>query len=252
MCKLLIFGGTTEGRLLAEFCAEHNISADVSVTTDRAAELLPDCECIGILNGKLDRAEMRSLLAGKKYRMAIDATHPYAVEATRNITSACNAAGIPYYRLLREQSADISGTTFGCLEEIIKYLNSSDKIILSTLGSKELYALAGVRGYSGRVWARLLPAEGILEKCRLLGFDEKRIITASPPFSVEENIKHIKLSGAEILVTKESGAAGGYPEKAEAARECGAELVTLLRPKETGYTPEQIRKIVMEIKEWST
>ena len=94
MCKLLIFGGTTEGRLLAEFCAEHNISADVSVTTDRAAELLPDCECIGILNGKLDRAEMRSLLAGKKYRMAIDATHPYAVEATRNITSACNAAGI--------------------------------------------------------------------------------------------------------------------------------------------------------------
>ena len=69
---------------------------------------------------------------------------------------------------------------------------------------------------------------------------------------MEENIKHIKLSGAEILVTKESGTAGGYPEKAEAARECGVELVTLLRPKETGYTPEQIRKIVMEIKEWST
>lgn len=41
MSEVLIFGGTTEGRLLAEFCAAKGIRAAVSVTTDYGAELLP-------------------------------------------------------------------------------------------------------------------------------------------------------------------------------------------------------------------
>ena len=41
MSEVLIFGGTTEGRLLAEFCAAKGIRAAVSVTTGYGAELLP-------------------------------------------------------------------------------------------------------------------------------------------------------------------------------------------------------------------
>ena len=40
MCKILIFGGTTEGRQLAEFCAEHRISAYVSSATDYGTGLI--------------------------------------------------------------------------------------------------------------------------------------------------------------------------------------------------------------------
>ena len=43
MCDILIFGGTTEGRQLAEFCAGHGINACISVATEYGAELLPHC-----------------------------------------------------------------------------------------------------------------------------------------------------------------------------------------------------------------
>ena len=42
MSEVLIFGGTTEGRELAEFCAGLHIPAVVSVATRQGAERLPD------------------------------------------------------------------------------------------------------------------------------------------------------------------------------------------------------------------
>lgn len=82
-----------------------------------------------------------------------------------------------------------------------------------------------------------------MEYCRNLGYDEKKIICEKGPFTSELNIKHIKLSDAKILLTKESGAAGGYPEKAEAAKKCGIRMITLARPPEEGYSLENIKKL---------
>ena len=59
MFKLLIFGGTTEGRQLAEYCAENGINADVSVATEYGASLLP--AGVDILCGRLD-ADTEGLL----------------------------------------------------------------------------------------------------------------------------------------------------------------------------------------------
>ena len=62
MSEVLIFGGTTEGRLLAEFCAAKGIRAAVSVTTDYGAELLPRSDFIRELIGNLDSTQMSLLL----------------------------------------------------------------------------------------------------------------------------------------------------------------------------------------------
>ena len=64
------------------------------------------------------------------------------------------------------------------------------------------------------------------------------------PFSTGQNVEHLRKSGAGILLTKESGATGGYPEKAEAARICGTELVTIARPAEQGYSFDVIINII--------
>lgn len=88
LSELLIFGGTTEGRLLAEFCAGKGIPAQVCVTTEHGAGLLPE----GMARtGTLDEDGMQLLLRGRAFRAVIDATHPYAREATRNIRTACAA-----------------------------------------------------------------------------------------------------------------------------------------------------------------
>ena len=91
---------------------------------------------------------------------------------------------------------------------------------------------------------RILPAEGAAEHCAQLGFLPERTILEKGPFTVEQNVAHIRQAAAEILVTKESGAAGGFPEKAEAAAQCGAELLTLRRPVEQGYSLAQTEEIL--------
>lgn len=241
MCDLLIFGGTTEGRLLAELCVNKGIGCTVSVATDYGASLLP--EEAKVLVGRLDCDGMKQLISRQGYRAVIDATHPYASEVTANIRTACADTGASYIRLVR-RSAVSSGRTASSMGELIHLIDSTQGTVLSTLGSKSLSDLTKVKGYSERMWLRLLPGEGVKERCRELGYDADKVITEKGPFTVEQNTEHIRLSGASVLVTKESGGAGGYPEKAEAARICGAELITLIRPAEQGYSFEEVREII--------
>ncbi len=244
--KLLIFGGTTEGRELAVFCAENGVDCGASVTTEYGASLLP--EGMIVHTGRLDSGQMRELISANGYTAAVDATHPYAVEATENIAAACKAAGIPCMRLLRETS-EIRGTAVESMAQLIDILNGCGGRVLSTLGSKALPELAAVNGCYERIWVRVLPAEGMTEHCAELGFDERKVILGKGPFTAEQNVEHLRMSGAEILVTKESGAAGGYPEKAEAAERCGVRLITLVRPREQGLTAAEMRAAILRQKE---
>ena len=72
MCKILIFGGTTEGRQLAEFCAEHRISAYVSSATDYGTGLIKKSGYITKLTGRMNTEEMESFILSKKLRLVID------------------------------------------------------------------------------------------------------------------------------------------------------------------------------------
>ena len=246
MCELLIFGGTTEGRELAEFCCENHILSAVSVATEYGAELLPESEYLRIITGRLDSSGMEKLMSELKCKRVIDATHPYATEVTANIKKACTAANTAYYRLLRSSSETSDCKKVRDMEQLLELLNSMDKTVLSTLGSKEIPKLTAMKNYAERLWVRVLPNEDIIRQCEELGIAKERVIAEKGPFSVARNIEHLKLSGAEILVTKESGAAGGFPEKTEAAKLCGTELLVLERPAEKGYTLGEIKKMISE------
>ena len=62
------------------------------------------------------------------------------------------------------------------------------------------------------------------------------------PFSKEMNVATIHQTGAKYFVNKESGKAGGFGEKVQAAKETGAVLVAVGRPKETGRTFSEVCK----------
>lgn len=247
MSELFIFGGTTEGRLLAEFCCEKNISAEISVTTAYGANLLPRNDLITVTVKRLNAEEMSEKIKKSGCIAVIDATHPYAEEATENIKAACVVTGTRYVRLLRNESCETGGAVADNMDALVEYLNKSDYQVLSTLGSKELKKLTEVKDYNQRIWIRVLPTDGMTELCEELGFDVNKLICEKGPFSVEQNISHIRFSGAELLVTKESGSTGGYPEKLQAARLCGTELLTLKRPKESGLSFDGTKKLILEL-----
>lgn len=248
MCRILIFGGTTEGREIAEYCTEKGITAAVSVATEYGAELLPKSQCIKKLVGRLDADGIRKLITELECAAVIDATHPYAEEVTQNIKTACMGLEITCYRLIRS-AGELSGCIkAGSMDELVEILNSSEKTVLSTLGSKEMPKLAEVRGAAERIWIRALPVEDVRKSCTELGFCEERLILEKGPFTVEQNIAHIRKSGAELLVTKESGAVGGFPEKLKAAEICGINVIALTRPVEQGFTADEIKNIIDEMR----
>ena len=241
MCKILIFGGTTEGRELAEFCETRGISALSSVATELGAKQLPERARVTV--GRLDIDGMTALIE-QGFSLVIDATHPYAVEASANIKAACERVGVQYFRVIREENIPEYGETVRGIDELVKRLNTLSGVILSTLGSKEAAALARIPDHSKRVWLRILPDPENIEMCVSLGFDRAKIIAEKGPFTLEQNIKHIKKSGAEILVTKNSGAAGGFPEKISAARECNITVITIVRPRENGVSLSEMKPVI--------
>ncbi len=217
--KILIFGGTTEGRWLAADLMREN-EVTVSTATALGAELNPSG--VNTVCGRLGVREMSELM--RDFNRVIDATHPFAAEASENISRAAKIAGKKYERIQREVE-HYNGEVFGSYEEIIDVLNSCGGDALITTGSNALDKYTRVRDYQSRLWIRILPARESMERAWELGFKPQRIIAAQGRFSEEMNIALIKHTGAELLVTKNSGAAGGFYEKVRAAEKTGIRLL---------------------------
>ena len=88
--KVLVFGGTTEGRLLARELSALGAQVTVSVATALGAEELRGVPTLTVCVGRKDTRQMREMLPG--FAVCVDATHPYAAEASGNIRAACDAA----------------------------------------------------------------------------------------------------------------------------------------------------------------
>ena len=96
---------------------------------------------------------------------------------------------------------------------------------------------------SERLYVRVLPVLASLEKTAALGIPARHVIAMQGPFSKELNVALIREFGIQTLVTKASGAVGGFWEKIEAAQECGCEAVVIRRPvEEPGLSAEEVRE----------
>ena len=237
MNNILIFGGTTEGRELTEFCSYNKIPVTVSTATEYGANLVSGLEYVKSIYGRLDENQIFDYITENNINLIIDATHPYAVEVTENIKKACQKSDTKYLRLIRE-SEEISGLSLNSISEVVEYLNQSDKNALITTGIKNLSEYTKVMHYCERLAVRVINAEDALN----LGFE--KVISGDGHFSVEDNINHIRKYNSEILVTKESGKSGGYPEKVKACRICKIDMVTVKKPSETGYSLDEIKSIL--------
>lgn len=230
MAEIVLFGGTAEGRKLGELLNKKRVKTVLCVATKYGEALLSPSDALRVYTGRLDNAAIENLFNRETPRLAIDATHPYAVEVSANIRAACKKTGVKLLRLIREKADGDSRESFPCMDELVGWLNKRGGVIFSTLGAKECSALAAVEGYKERVWLRVLPDLSGLSACLAAGFPARHIVCMQGPFSKELNAAMFREAGAEILVTKESGKAGGYLEKLEAAKENGMTVATLARP----------------------
>ena len=242
--NILLFGGTGEGRELAQWLLDQKIPTLVCVATEYGQTLLPPGAEARV--GRMDRGEMEALMAARPFTHVVDATHPYAVEVTANIRAAAEGAGLPLLRLVRQSDGEDGCHKAGDMAGAAKMLERLPGNVLLTTGSKELDAFAKP-GLAERCYPRVLPMIDSLSRCLELGFPPKNIICMQGPFSRELNVALLKQYDIRILVTKDTGGYGGFREKAEAAREAGCALLVVERPRgETGYTLEEIQDRLKE------
>lgn len=245
---VLVFGGTSEGRKLAELFDHNNIKCTVCVATEYGEQLISGTGNITVICGRMDLDDICRLItpdgSGSQFSYIIDATHPYASLISVNVKQACIRTGTVYLRLLRDNiynNKDNGIKFFEDASQAAEYLDSATGRILLTTGSKDLPVFCNKIMDKSRITARVLPSVNAIEMCSNSGLNGKQIIAMQGPFSKETNIALIKQADARFIVMKESGRAGGFPEKIAAAKETGTDIIILKRPvEETGYTFDDI------------
>ena len=75
-------------------------------------------------------------------------------------------------------------------------------------------------------------------------FPSKNIIAMQGPFSLEMNIATIKYCNADVIITKQSGTAGGYDEKIQASISCNISCVVIKRPESNGTQFENLDEFI--------
>ncbi len=250
MAQVIVFAGTTEGRRISEWLAGQGIETLVCVATEYGKQMVRESAHLTVLQGRMEPERMKELFLGEGKPLVVDATHPYAEAVSRNIRSSCEEAGSEYLRLIRPSLADGENrdiVTVNSVEEAVDWLSGTKGRIFVATGSKELHRFTRLADYRERVYARVLASPQVVDQCAKLGFSGSHLICMQGPFSRELNTAMLKHTGASFLVTKESGKAGGFCEKLEAAAEAGVKVILVGRPPEQeGMSVEEGIRLLRE------
>ncbi len=253
--KVLVFGGTTEGRILSDYLRDYCIPHEVSVATEYGRDILAEKGEDKLLVGRKDRGEIEKVIKDGSFTIVVDATHPFATVVSEEIKGACDSAKVRYLRLKRDTGKELTGRDdiiyADTLKEAVSALAAISGNILLLTGSKDLQDISDSFHDVSRLYARVLPNEESIGKCVKAGLSGKQIIAMQGPFSRQMNVATIKEINASAIFTKESGRTGGLSEKLEAALECGIKAVVLKNPENKsenseGYSLEEVLQLLAE------
>lgn len=256
MKNILLFAGTTEGRLLAEYLIHQPVRLHAAVATDYGQKLLPSAPSMTVSSHRMDETQIIDFIRQRHFDLVLDATHPYATEASANISGACKKTQVPYLRILRDcrTSADTLSNSNHTSEifvdttaQAVDFLNHQKGPVFLTTGSKTMPEFMQITNAPERVFVRILPNAEMLAACMSLGLPASHIFCMQGPFDIDMNtatIQHICKLWAKnhpdsnpadaplYMVTKQSGRTGGFDEKMEAAAQSRIPVLIIGRPYE--------------------
>ena len=240
---ILVLGGTSDSIEICNLLNEKKVDYIVSVTTSYGEDLAKKCSNKIILK-KMTIEDMVDFINENSITKIIDATQPYAVEVSTNAIKASKITNIKYLRFEREsliKNVDYENKYIvNDINEACEVANKIGHNIFIGTGSKNLY-IYKEKIKNKNLIPRVLPTSEVLISCEELGFNADNIIAMKGPFSVEMNESTYKQYNIDLVITKESGAAGGFLEKIQACENLNIPVI-IIRRKEMNY-PNTIGKI---------
>ena len=253
--------GTQDGREIVRRLCAAGYDVAASVVSSYGQQLLAEQQKDGngrlVINDKpLDEEGLHDFFAEHGIRIFVDATHPYAVNVSRNAMKACAAAEIPYIRFERDLT-DISYENVHLVhsyEEAAEAAAHFGKNVFLTTGSRNLERFVKAKPLVDcTLIARVLPTAEVIALCEGLGLTPAQIIAMQGPFSRELNRAMYEKYGADVIITKNSGAIGGTDAKFQAAEDLGLPVVVIDRPvldyPHLAHTYEEVKQFVDSVTE---
>ena len=234
--NVYVMAGTHDAAIIIKKlkkCDKFKILA--TTTTEYGAEIAKSAGADEVLSGQLDETSLQNLIDNKETEVLIDATHPFATNATINAIKASEIAKIEYIRFERPKE-DLNENIN--IHKVSSFEEAALKIFELTGINDNILHLAGVSTLSNitkkidvnRIFARVLPSIDSIKKCLDLGLKQENIIAMQGTFSKDLNKAIMKDYNISLILTKESGETGGTSSKITAALELNIPIVIVLRP----------------------
>ncbi len=221
---ILVFGGTTEGRMAAKVLDESGAAYWYSTRGE-----LQDIQLAhGIrITGGMEVPEMEALCHEQDIRLVVDAAHPFALALHRNVVELASHIGIPvvrYDRIYPPHDHDL----VWCRD----YQDAMQQ--LDKHGITRALALTGVNTITQlkpywqghECWFRILNREESLSRALEEGFPADHLVY----YEQDDTTSLIERLRPQAIITKESGTSGGFAEKTDAARQAGVKVFVVERP----------------------
>ena len=227
---ILIFGGTTEGRLAVRVADAAGSPYWYSTRGDLQQI---DCNNATHITGAMDEAVMVAFCREHDIRLLVDAAHPFATELHRTVALVAESLDLPVVRVERVYTEDVmSGFDRVSLHWCADYADAIRQ--LDTDGISRLLALTGVQTigklrpyWSGHdCWFRILRRDESQEKAAREGFPAERLVY----YEEEDDPSLIARLQPQAILTKESGESGGFSQKVAAAKAAGIPVYVVRRP----------------------
>lgn len=222
---ILVFGGTTEGRIAIKALEQGDEHYYYSTRGNNQ-----NVECVNgeHISGAMTENDMVEFCTLHGIRAIVDAAHPFAENLHNTIASASKRLKIPVIRLER---------IYGKIpENAILCSDYNDAINrLKNNNIEKLLALTGVQTIEKLkpFWEKHYTVFRILDrdesrfKAAQSGFPQKQIVYYNQE-SIDQLINAIH---PDAIITKESGESGGWEEKINAARCYDITVYIIKRPK---------------------
>ncbi|MFJ4859357.1 cobalt-precorrin-6A reductase [Streptomyces sp. NPDC088748] len=228
---VLILGGTTEARRLAEALAsDPSVHVTTSLAGRVASPVLPPGDTrIGGFGGI---AGLAGWIIGFDVTHVVDATHPFAEQMSFHASEAEALTGVPLLALRRPgwtpQPAD-DWTFVDSLDEAAALLPGFGNRAFLTTGRMGLHTFAHLTDTWFLVRSVDPPAAPVPPRLEVL--------LARGPFTLEDERELLARHRIDVLVTKDSGGSATAP-KLTAAREAGIPVLVVRRPPVPQGVPE--------------
>lgn len=223
-CNILILGGTTEARALAEALAPRAEFSVVISLAGRTAKPLAHAVPMRV-GGFGGMPGLAAWLTQHRTAALIDATHPYAACISANAAAAASITGIPLLALRRPAWTPVPGdrwTSVASAAAAAAELGAAPRRVFLALGRQELrpFEAAPQHGYLIRSVDPVDPP---------LALPRARYLTERGPFDPESETAMLAAHGIDAIVAKNSGGTATYG-KIAAARALGIQVFLLRRP----------------------